>query len=165
MFFHICFQFIPVVPLRCWWYAPHVELELPLVQGRALEWLVRPIFDGELHWRLHCSMINCFKDQFGQFYCSLIFKGDTHFLQSVSKALYSNTNRSMFHIRISSLGNRVKVFVYHNIQVLCNSLGYAMQFGVVICFCVFISKSRKGNRGEIANGNLILACIFNNFSA
>ena len=162
---HVFSQLFPVVAIGVRLLAPQIELELTLRKGAALEAFVRALLSGEFHGRLHGSMIDRLEDLRVEVECFRALKSKTHLLEGVCHPLYPNTYGAMAEVRCLRLLDGVVVAIDDSVQVPGDSLGYAMQGLEVKGATLVVCELGKRNRGEVANGYLLLAGMLEDLSA
>ena len=82
---------------------------------------------SEFNRRLHCSMVDRLKDHLIDFESFITFKSQSEFHESVRKALDSDTNRAVPHVRVPGFWDGVIVAIDDDVQVFCHTLGHFVQ--------------------------------------
>src|SRR5258706_12091253 len=106
---------------------PQIELELTLARWASFPSLIRTLSDGHLHTRLTGSMIDRFKNLDIQFLRGERFKWHVQRHECICKALNTEPNGTVAHIRPARLRDRVIVTVDDAIQVECDDLGHIVE--------------------------------------
>ena len=165
MSLHVLSQLFPVVTICVRLLAPQIKLELALRKRAALEAFVRALLPGEFHGRLHSSMVDRLEDLCVEVKRLRAFKSKAYLLEGVCHPLYPDTYGAMAEVRCLCLLNGVVVAIDDSVQVPRDSLGYAMQGLEVKGATLVVCELGKRNRGEVANGYLLLAGMLEDLSA
>jgi hypothetical protein len=90
---------------------------------------------------------------------------DLHYLESISKSLNSNSNRSVSHVRVSSFLNWVVVYINNSVKIFGHSFRDFVKVIEVEFLSISVGELGEGDGGQIADSNFIFRSVLNNFSA
>jgi hypothetical protein len=86
-------------------------------------------------------------------------------LKSISESLYSDSDRSVFHVGIPGFWNRVMISINDSVKILGDSCCDLVKFMIVECLGLGINKSGQRNGCQIANSHFISTGKLDDFSA
>ncbi|KAI6763085.1 hypothetical protein HG530_009065 [Fusarium avenaceum] len=144
---------------------PHVELEDTLRGGRTLEGRVGTLLLGQLHGGSEGSVVDGLKDLLVELSSLWRLEGHAQSKESISKTLYTKTDRSVTHVAVASLLHRVVVDIDDLVQVADNNLTDLMQLLEIIASLIIVDESRQGKGGKVANSDLIRGTVLDDLSA
>lgn len=147
MCYYVLSQLLPIIPSTCRLIIPKVELEFSLRQGGTLKWVIGSINLSNFHRSFHRSMIDGFMNEIIYHNSLRIFKANLHHLKGISESLHTDTNRSMFHVRVASLFDRIVVSVDYLVKVFGDTLCHPMQSNIVELSSLRINEFWQSNRG------------------
>jgi len=110
-------------------------------------------------------VVNRLKDHCVDLEGFIILKGNLHLLKSISKSLDADTDWTVTHVGVLSLGDWVIVAIDDRVEVLRDTLGNFVQVLVVELFGFVVRKLREGDRSEVADGNFVLVGVLNDLGA
>lgn len=92
-------------------------------------------------------------------------EGHTQSKEGIGKTLDTNTNRSMAHVAVASLYDRVVVDINNLVEVANDNLSDFVKLLKVISALVVVNESWQSKRCQIADSDLIRSRVLNNLSA
>ena len=110
-------------------------------------------------------MVDSLEDELVDFKSFVGLEGQTHHLERICQSLHANTDRSVSHVRGSSLRDGIVVAVDNFVQIFGDSLGDFMKILVIKSFGFKVRELGKRNAGKITNSHFILVCVFHDLGA
>jgi hypothetical protein len=144
---------------------PHVELKNTLGGRRTLKSRVRTLLLGELHGSSQGSVVDSLEDLLVELSSLGRLERHAQGKESIGKTLDTETNRSVTHVAVASLLDRVVVHIDDLVQVTDNDLTDFVQLLEVVTSVIVVDKRRKCQRGKVANSDLIRGTVLNDLSA
>jgi hypothetical protein len=141
------------VPERAGGDSPKVVLQPTLGRGRTRVSRVVSLLLSHLARRFESGMVDGLEDLQVELTSGGTVKGHSQGHESVGETLDTETDRSVTHVRVFGLDDRVVIDVDDSVQVLGNNLGNSVELLKVVL--PVADESGQGERGQVADSNLV----------
>mmetsp|Transcript_23001 Transcript_23001/g.55770 ORF Transcript_23001/g.55770 Transcript_23001/m.55770 type:complete len:384 (+) Transcript_23001:718-1869(+) len=153
---------VPAAAVRS--HTPEVELELPFRHGTALISLVGSKLLGQLTRSLNSTEIQGLENFRVQFAGGIALEWQSHHHERVGQPLNPESDWPMSEVGAACLLDGVKIPLNDLVQVSGRNLDHPLQL-IEIEGALILDEAWEGNRGKIADGNLVRGCELNDLCA
>ena len=129
-----------------------------------MEAFVRSFFDGHVLRRTAGGVVNGLEDVLVELSGLLRIEGVAHHDEGVGQALDTEADRSVAHVGVARLRNRVVVPVDDPVQVLGHLVGHLKEF-VVVEVTLVGDEFGEGDGRQVADGHLVLGGVLDDLRA
>ena len=144
-------------------HAPQIELELPLAHRASLISLIRSVCLGFFNRSLDGREVDRLKDFLVELFGLIGGERHAEFDEGVGQSLNTQSDRTVPHIAVPRLFDRIVVPVDDAVQVACRLHGDRKKL-FMIEFSV-LHEHGKGDAGQIADRYLVRCTVFHDLGA
>lgn len=145
-------------------YAPQVVLKVTTASRATLVSLVWTVSGGHLHAGFDCCVVDGLEDLLVKLLGVWSIEGQAKDHEGVGETLNTDTNGTVAHVGLASLGNGVVVDVNDSVQVEGDDLGDGVELLEVVLL-VGGDEGWESDGGEVADGDLIGGRVFDDLGA